>query len=100
MTKYGIYNHAKHRTIVFDELIKARKYAMNNWKDVKYVKGNQDYVTIYYHPSKTPTEIMGFYRYVSSNYGKEGYFFTEILHIDGSTLYEVNQKTGRVVRHD
>ena len=92
MVKYGIYNRAKNRTIVFDELIKARRYAMKNWMDVK---DNQDFVPICYHPSKKPTEIMRFYLY-----GKDSVFFTDILHIDGSTLYEVNQKTGRVVRHD
>lgn len=92
MVKYGIFNNAKHRTIVFDELIKARRYAMNNWKELM---DNQGFVPIYYHPSKKPTEIMRHYLY-----GKENVFYTDILHIDGSTLYEVNQKTGRVVRHD
>ena len=95
MVKYGIFNNAKHRTIVFDELIKARRYAMNNWEDVEDKKGS---VPIYYHPSKKPTEIMHSYRQVRSIYGMERLFFTEILHIDGSTLYEVNQKTGRVVQ--
>ena len=93
MVKYGIFNNAKHRTIVFDELIKARRYAMNNWKDVK---NNLNLVPIYYHPSKkNATEIMHSYIY-----GKETVFFTEILHIDGSTLYELNPKTGRVVHRD
>jgi len=98
MVKYGIFNNVKHRTIVFDELIKARRYAMNNWEDVKDKKGS---VPIFYPPSKkVVTEIMHSYRQVRSIYGEERLFFTEILHIDGSTLYEVNQKTGRVVRHD
>ena len=91
MTKYGIYNHTKHRTIVFEELIRARRYAMNNWTDVM---DKQGFVPICYHPSKTPTEIM---RVVLINENRS-IFFTDILHIDGSTLYEVNKKTGRVVR--
>ena len=98
MTKYGIYNHTKHRTIVFEELIKARKYAMKNWEEVKDYKGT---VPIYCTPSKkVVTEIMHSYRHVRSIYGEDRVFFTEILHIDGSTFYEVNQKTGRGVRHD
>lgn len=97
MVKYGIYNHAKHRTIVFEELIRARKYAMKNWEDVKDKK---DTVLIYYHPSKTPTEIMHTYRHVRSIYGEERIFFTEKLHSEGSTLYELNQNSGGVVRHD
>lgn len=97
MVKYGIYNPVKHRTIVFEELIKARKYAMKNWDEVKDKK---DSVPIYYHPSKTPTEIMHSYRHVRSIYGEERVFFTELLHRDGSTLYELNQKNGRVIHYD